>query len=928
MWLPFGLSLLSLATATELAESICSSTVYVTKTATAPAVSNASSPTSASGRTITVATDASGQFTGIDEAIAYAQSHQVPTVTVLAGTYPAVTVSATPAVAVIGQSNSKNVYSENEVVVSSTGKVLTISVDVTQITFKNVNFVNKASADAAAMIRGGKNGFYQCRFVSSGSGIVAELGLAVIANSYIEASENMISGAGTMYIYNTAIVPTNSSATITFNEGHVLGNTLYNSTVIIDHSTVYSESREGVESAYLAAAKDPGSVVVFRSSSLDKSIASTGIRLDTVTSNEQNFYGEYENIGPGAYPNNDADRYKYVSLLDRSELARYTLQAVLAGAYPTFATSSTLWIDPAVLAAIENPSDGQYPNITSAIAAIPDDGKDYIIFVERGTYLENIVINREGKLTIRGETSFENDSTRNRVTISFSSGASTNSEEDDDDAPVLDIEDAGGKTSVALYNLNFHNTHPQSPNTSTLAATISGTVAAYGCSFIGYQNTLFANNGVQVFSNFYIEGALDFVWGYSMAYFHQTYIATNTAGGSIVAQGRESERTGGYVFDTCVVTYTDSYGTQYQETYLGRPLSEFGLVVFRGSYLDKQINPTGWSVWSEESPRTDHVTFGEFNNSGPGRWNEKRVAFATQLTAEEAEAYTVSNWIGDTSWLDMAAYSLIPSYNLGGPSPTGADTAVSSGTSTSTSHLSHPKTAQTPPEGAVSVSVDGSVEGTFESLTDALASLPGDSSPQVIFMYAGSYEELVPPINRTGPVSIIGYTEGDVGRNFADNTVTLTFSHGIPTSPLPNGHTENETATISTISDQIAVYNIHIVNTKNPENQDGSYANLAASLFGTHIAFYGCSFVAWQNTLLTGSPDGYMYFESTYIEGAIDTIWGYSKAYFKGCTIGAKIKGAVLTAQGRAPPAIGGYIFDQCYFGAASASSGNITSSV
>ena len=63
---------------------------------------------------------------------------------------------------------------------------------------------------------------------------------------------------------------------------------------------------------------------------------------------------------------------------------------------------------------------------------------------------------------------------------------------------------------------------------------------------------------------------------------------------------------------------------------------------------------------------------------------------------------------------------------------------------------------------------------------------------------------------------------------------------------------------------------------------------LAASVYGDQIGFYGCSFVGWQDTVLTGNPSGYAYYESSYIDGAIDFIWGYSMSYFKGCTIGAK----------------------------------------
>lgn len=67
-----------------------------------------------------------------------------------------------------------------------------------------------------------------------------------------------------------------------------------------------------------------------------------------------------------------------------------------------------------------------------------------------------------------------------------------------------------------------------------------------------------------------------------------------------------------------------------------------------------------------------------------------------------------------------------------------------------------------------------------------------------------------------------------------------------------------------------------------------SYVTLAASVYGGQIGFYGCSSIGWQDALLTGSPAGYAYYESSYIDGAIGFIWGYSMSYFKGCTLGAK----------------------------------------
>ncbi|PYH40108.1 putative pectin methylesterase [Aspergillus saccharolyticus JOP 1030-1] len=1359
-------AVISTATATSSASTQDGATTTSAGSTTSSSENAVTTSSSASSTAVVVATDTSGQFTAIGDAISYAQSMGLPTVTVKAGTYTqAVTVSATATVTVIGESSSQRDYSQNQVTISATSP-LTISSNVLGITFRNINFVNTAtgSSYAAAVIRGSKNAFYGCQFVSAGSlGINANLGLAVIADSYIEALDKIIYGYPGLYVYNTTVVPVDSSALIVYNKGATYNSVLYNSTVVFDSCTVQQKSGTSTSNVYLGAAnKGYGSVVVYRGSALGSLIAASGAYTDSYSVDSQNFYGEYQDTGAGSYANNEAKRSAYVHLLSASDLTRFSPAGLFSSVYSQFATTSTDWVDAEVLAAIQSadasqqsvstssaqvssstsgtttsttttqvtasavtstlirasvtttaassaavrvsassstlssatsssssgcslpstvptsalvvgpsgscaqytsiasavaalpsdsttqyvyilsgtyeeaitisregatvfrgetanaldqssntvtivhsaavlssnggsastatfqasqyyakgisfyninfendytptknyiavavaakaqvlgfygcgikssqggllinygafyfsdcriegttdfiwgyggiyvynsriisdgtttgqtiaaqsyqstyepsqfvfdscafvPSDssvpksstylgrdystsarvavlnsyldahiapigwlissssssvtfaeynntgpgastssrssvvdilsddsaytlsavlgstswidtsavapfsgfpdsvygssasssvsvtatasssvtasatsaaatststfvvsqnattGQYRNVTAAIAALPNDGMAYTIYIHAGTYTEQISITRSGKVTLRGETSFENDYTQNLVTIEFSNGELTSAGEDES-TPVINAKKTDG-TGLALYNINFQNTYPQTSNTAALAADFYGTnMAAYGCSFIGFQDTLLANKGTQVFSNCYIEGSIDYIWGYSTAYFHQCYIATNTPGACIAAQSRSSSTaSGGYVFDTCYVTYTSSYGSTYGKSYLGRPYSEYSIAVYMNSYLDKHINAAGWEQWSTSSPNTAYVTFGEYNNSGPGAWSSSRVSFATNLTATQAALYTLSSWIGDTSWLDMTAYDYVPSYSLTGPTTT-TSTNTSTSTSTATATWAHPTSGTVPPSGAVLVSPGGTVNGSYSTLTDALASLPDDSTTQIIFMYAGSYDEQVPSVNRDGPVMIIGYQSGSPGATYQNNQVTITYSRGLSVSPLPTGHSDAETATFATASNQIALYNIDIINTANLDGSESSYVTLAGSIYGSEIGFYGCSFVGWQDTLLTGSTTGYQYYESSYIEGAIDFIWGYSKAYFKGCTIGAKRQKSAITAQSRASStAVGGYIFDQCLFEAASDATVDLT---
>jgi pectin methylesterase-like acyl-CoA thioesterase len=49
-----------------------------------------------------------------------------------------------------------------------------------------------------------------------------------------------------------------------------------------------------------------------------------------------------------------------------------------------------------------------------------------------------------------------------------------------------------------------------------------------------------------------------------------------------------------YVIDRSLITGVNKNGTSY----LGRPWRNYARVVFQENYLDANINPAGWSIWS------------------------------------------------------------------------------------------------------------------------------------------------------------------------------------------------------------------------------------------------------------------------------------------------------------------------------------------
>lgn len=980
---------------TESCGSISATTSSVSVTIAQPTtVSAALSTTSTVAQpAITVATDGSGQYTAINSAVNAAQNSGIATVTVLPGTYSeAITVLGTQTVTIVGAiATAAADWSANQVTVSSSSAPFSVGTSNSNgITLRNLNFVTTGST--VVSLRGKNVALYGCSLVSPGAlAITSAFGTTFIANSYIEGSDKLFYNVPTIYLYRSTVVPTAGGASIVYTKGANQNGVFYNSTVVFDTSSVKQKAGFTNTGVFLAAPNAAGAVAIFRNTDLGSLISPSAIYSYAATT--PSFYGEFQNTGAGSYVKNAASRPSYDVPLTSDQVQQFTVDKVFGNAAVPYGSSSLAWLDQSVLADLQqddaaqissasslqsstiapstsstivstgapsmnatstssatptptclspaaagtlyvstNPGPCQYGNISAAVNALPNDNKAYTIRIGAGTYIEQVSITRNGKVTLVGATNFTNDYSQNLVKVQFSNGELTSAGRDED-TPVINAKKANDNSGLAVYNIDFINTYPQTKNTAALAADFYGkNIAAYGCSFIGFQDTLLANQGVQVFSNCYIEGSIDFIWGFSTAYFHQCMIVTNTPGACIAAQSRSSAAvSGGYVFDSCVVTYSSTYGNTFGLSYLGRPYSQYSIAVYMNSYIDKHIKDAGWSVWSTSSPQTSNVMFGEYNNIGPGSWHasSQRASFATNLTSDQAAAYQLGAWIGDTTWLDMAAYNAVPSYSLTGPSSSSGPPSNTPGSNATSPTNAHPGSGMVPPAGATIVSTDGKNNASYTSITAALASLPDDNTNQTIFIYPGTYIEQIPSINRPGAVRIIGYTNGQPGQSYKDNQVTISYSRGLSVSPLPAGHSDAETATFSTASNRISLYNVNMINTDNLDGAEASYVTLAASLYGTDIAFYGCSFDGWQDTLLTGATTSYQYYESCYIGGAIDFIWGYSKAYFKGCTVGAKRKSSAMTAQSRASStAIGGYIFDQCLFTTAPGAIDDLTNTV
>lgn len=117
-----------------------------------------------------------------------------------------------------------------------------------------------------------------------------------------------------------------------------------------------------------------------------------------------------------------------------------------------------------------------------------------------------------------------------------------------DGSSVLNVVSA----NFRAYNLNFKNTYGAGSQAVAVTAN-ANQVSFYGVGFYGYQDTLYAKSGTQYYSNCYIQGATDYIFGGAAAWFGECTIAS-VAGGAITANSRTLDDTTWYVIDHSTVS--------------------------------------------------------------------------------------------------------------------------------------------------------------------------------------------------------------------------------------------------------------------------------------------------------------------------------------------------------------------------------------
>ncbi|KAI9149065.1 Pectinesterase [Paramyrothecium foliicola] len=294
---------------------------------------------------------------------------------------------------------------------------------------------------------------------------------------------------------------------------------------------------------------------------------------------------------------------------------------------------------------------GEYPGsfrtFSSAVDALnPTTGDTQKIFLFPGNYTEQVYIKRlAGPLEVQGYTCNSQSYHNNEVVVSYNLSRATPGLTNNDQTATIRLWTA----NVTFHNLDVENTAGRAGKQALALSAQNTNQGFYGCSFRGWQDTIYANEGRQIYAKTYVNGAVDFIFGLRAAAWFEQLDIVSIGSGYITANGRDAaNNTSFYVFNKCNVTGTSGR----ESTYLGRPWRQWSRVVFQETYLGDVVDPSGWKRWDDVQP-VDNVVFAEYQNFGPGAEGE-RANFTTQLDQPVKLVDLFGPGFETESWVDSA----------------------------------------------------------------------------------------------------------------------------------------------------------------------------------------------------------------------------------------------------------------------------------
>jgi len=264
---------------------------------------------------------------------------------------------------------------------------------------------------------------------------------------------------------------------------------------------------------------------------------------------------------------------------------------------------------------------GDFVTIQEAVNAVPDYRKNQrtTIYIKKGIYYEKLIVpSSKCGLSLIGEEgtviTFDDFASRQNI---FGEGKGTS-----------------GSSSCYIFSSDFYAENITFQNSAgpvgqAVACFISADRCFFKhCRFLGFQDTLYnyGSDCRQYFEDCYIEGTVDFIFGWSMAVFNHCEIHSK-GDGYVTAPATPKEQQHGYVFYDCRLTAD----ANVSNVYLSRPWRPYGQTVYIRCELGSHILPVGWDNWGKKSNEKT-AYYAEYQSKGTGAASKKqRARFSHQL---------------------------------------------------------------------------------------------------------------------------------------------------------------------------------------------------------------------------------------------------------------------------------------------------------
>jgi pectin methylesterase-like acyl-CoA thioesterase len=284
---------------------------------------------------------------------------------------------------------------------------------------------------------------------------------------------------------------------------------------------------------------------------------------------------------------------------------------------------------------------GDYYSIQRAIEVAPDTGA--VISIAPGTYREVLTIDKP-HIHLRSPYS---DASKTVIVFDKSAGTAGGT----GNSATVNITGDDFTAENLTFQNDFNAHHPQvSQGSQAVAVKVTGDREIFrNVRLLGNQDTLYAAAKTpparQYFSDCYIEGNVDFIFGDGKAYFDHCEIkSTAHGGGYVTAQSKhDAQEDSAYVFNHCKLTAYPGV----QGVWLGRPWRPYATVIFLNTEMGEHIEAGGWREWHPgETKSLETAYYAEYNSTGPGAQAGQRDPHGKILSAAEAAKYEKKVFFG------------------------------------------------------------------------------------------------------------------------------------------------------------------------------------------------------------------------------------------------------------------------------------------